>query len=254
MAKSNPCPATAPVVTAPAAGVVESRPDLDLRVVLFTVTRGRLLVALLPDSGGYRLPRSEPRPGGGLDGEARRIVRERTGFADQYLEQLYTLSVGTGADWTVVVSYLALILSAGETPPAGPCAWRDPEADLLLDATDAMVLGYALKRLRAKLGYTTIAFHLLPPTFTLSALQAAYEAILARSLDKRNFRRQVIAAGFLESTGKKHRDGSHRPALLYRFRAGHDPEAYLTPPWSQADADPEADARDAEPAPVEEHQ
>jgi 8-oxo-dGTP diphosphatase len=101
-----------------------------------------------------------------------------------------------------------------------------------LSEADRMVVDYAVVRLRAKLGYTTIAFHLLPETFTLTELQSAYETILDRPLDKRNFRRRMIASGMLEATDAKRRDGSHRPAALYRFRAEHDHAAYLTPPWA----------------------
>ncbi|MER3486816.1 MAG: NUDIX hydrolase, partial [Chloroflexota bacterium] len=92
-----------------------------------------------------------------------------------------------------------------------------------LSETDRKVIDYALMRLRAKIGYTNIAFHLLKDTFTLTELQKAYETILGRRLDKRNFRRRVIASGILEATPNKRRDGSHRPAALYRFRAEHDP-------------------------------
>jgi 8-oxo-dGTP diphosphatase len=96
-----------------------------------------------------------------------------------------------------------------------------------------MVLDYAVVRLRAKLGYTTIAFHLMPESFSLSELQAAYETAIGDHLDKRNFRRRIIASGMLEPTSEKRRDGSHRPAQLYRFRAGHDPATFLTPQWAE---------------------
>jgi 8-oxo-dGTP diphosphatase len=102
----------------------------------------------------------------------------------------------------------------------------------MLSSTDRMVVEYALVRLRAKLGYTNIAFHVLPERFTLSELQETYETILARRLDKRNFRRRMIASGILLSTGDQRREGSHRPATLYRFKPGDDRETYLTPPWA----------------------
>ena len=73
------------------------------------------------------------------------------------------------------------------------------------------------ERLRAKLEYTTIGFQLLPDEFTLSELQEVYEAILNRRLDKRNFRKKLLATGILEQTLETRKVGQHRPAALYRF-------------------------------------
>ena len=209
-------------------------PEVDLRVVLFTVAGGGLLAALPDGSAGTQLPRGLPTPHEPLDSAARRIVHEATGVREQYLEQLYTLSVREAPAWTIIVSYMGLVCSAPGPvqPPSG--IWHDV-ADLpsSLSAADRMVAGYALVRLRAKLGYTNIAFHLLPERFTFSELQETYETILARRLDKRNFRRRVIASGILLETDEKRREGSHRPATLYRFRPADDRETYLTPPWAE---------------------
>jgi hypothetical protein len=49
-------------------------------------------------------------------------------------------------------------------------------------------------------------------------------------MDKRNFRRRMIASGILIDTGEQRREGSHRPAALYRFREQGDQASYLTPP------------------------
>ena len=79
------------------------------------------------------------------------------------------------------------------------------------------VVRTALARLRAKLGYTNLVYALLPEAFTLSDLQAMYEAILGRGLDRRNFRRRMLALGLLRPLGRERR-GAHRPAALYAFR------------------------------------
>ncbi len=208
-------------------------PAVDIRAILFTVADGALLVALGEHDPGWGLPRGEPSPLDTLDVAARRIVREGTGLQEQYLEQLYTLSVRDAPDWTIIVGYMALVCSGQAPPPPLAGLWHDVTALPQLSHADQMVIDYALVRLRAKLGYTNIAFHLLPQTFTLSELQGAYETILSRRLDKRNFRRRVIASGILFPTSEKRRDGSHRPAVLYRFRADDDHETYLTPPWAE---------------------
>jgi 8-oxo-dGTP diphosphatase len=79
------------------------------------------------------------------------------------------------------------------------------------------ILDYTMQRLRGKLEYTSIGFQLLAPEFTLSDLQEVYEAILARPLDKRNFRKKVLTTGILEPTTHTRKTGQHRPAALYRF-------------------------------------
>ena len=80
------------------------------------------------------------------------------------------------------------------------------------------IVDYALQRLRWKLEYTALGFLLLPAEFTLSELQSVYETVLKEALDKRNFRRKILAADILEETGG-YREGDHRPAKLYRFTA-----------------------------------
>lgn len=219
-----------------AAEPATASPSVDIRVVLFTLSAGRLHVALQPGSNGAcpGLPRGLPSRHESLDTTASRIVRGATGLTEQYIEQLYTLSANPEMHdrWTIVVSYMAL-LSSGRGPlPSGATIWHDVMDLPTLSPTDAMVVDYAITRLRAKLGYTNIAFFLLPETFTLTELQNAYESILNRQLDKRNFRRRVTASGILELTEGKRRDGSHRPAALYRFREQDDRATYLTPSWS----------------------
>ena len=84
------------------------------------------------------------------------------------------------------------------------------------------VIAQAVERVRAKLDYTNIAYGLLPDEFTVRDLQATYEAILGRGLDRRNFRKRMISNGIIESTETRRREGAHRPALLYRF-VSHEP-------------------------------
>jgi 8-oxo-dGTP diphosphatase len=203
---------------------------VDVRVVLFTVIDGLLLVALEQSENTWRLPRGVPEPGVPLDSAARRILYDTSALQEQYLEQLYTFSIGEPPQWEVVVGYIALIWAAERPLPVSGVDWHDAAQLPLLADADKMVVDYAIFRLRAKIGYTNVAFYLLPPSFTLTELQGAYETILGRRLDKRNFRRRVTASSILEPTDVKRREGSHRPAALYRFRAEHDPATYLTPP------------------------
>ena len=206
---------------------------LDLRIALFTIAGSTLYVALQDRSDSLTLPQGLPELHETLDAAARRTVRAATQLHEQYLEQLYTFSLpGAAKPREIVVSYLALICSDATPDEVEGVAWTPVPLERTVSDSDSMVVDYALIRLRAKLGYTNIAFYLLPETFTLTELQSAYESILGHRLDKRNFRRRMIASGILTQTAKQRREGSHRPATLYRFQSEQDHATYLTPNWN----------------------
>ncbi len=194
-------------------------------VVIFTVAQGQLQVLLIrrsapPYEGWWSLPGGLLSPNESPQAAAVRKLEEETGVTDVYLEQLYTFHNLDGRGG-VAVTYFALVngeqvhLSPRqEWPPRWfpvaqlpPLAFRNQE-----------VVEYALGRLRAKLGYSNVAYSLLPPQFTMGQLQKVYEAILGRPLDKRNFRRRMLSLGLVMPTGKKARLGRHRPPQLYTFR------------------------------------
>ena len=76
----------------------------------------------------------------------------------------------------------------------------------------------AIARLRGKLKYRPVIFELMPPSFTLTALQETVEAISGRHLHKQNFRRLVESSNLVEPTGTMLAQPRGRPAALYHFR------------------------------------
>lgn len=169
------------------------------------------------------LPSAQPAMSESLDETAERIIHQIFDRPAAYVEQLYTFSTNQDGNREITVSYLALL-----SPDYCGCMTWLPVSKHSA-SVDAEVIEYALVRLRAKLEYTSIAFHLMPPTFTLADLQTAYETMLNASLDKRNFRRRMTTGGMLVDTGDKRREGPHRPASLYRFSGRADRSSYLTP-------------------------
>jgi len=79
----------------------------------------------------------------------------------------------------------------------------------------SLMIVCGLERLRNKIGYTDIAFNLMPRYFTLTELQQVYETILGKELLKANFRRKID--GMVIETDKVKKDTAHRPAKLYMF-------------------------------------
>lgn len=207
-------------------------PLVDIRVVLFSLGGGTLRVALTAHDDAMSLPLGLPRSDEALDTSATRVVTEQVGVEKRYLEQLYSVAQGPPERWSVSITYLGLATIDGAETLYNGAAWFDVDRLPPLSTLDSRIIEYAQVRLRAKLGYTTIAFHFLPRDFSLTELQSVYETVLGRSIDKRNFRRRMQSADLLEPTGLTRREGSHRPARLYRFRLTHDAEMYLTPSWA----------------------
>ena len=80
------------------------------------------------------------------------------------------------------------------------------------------ILATGLGRLRGKMKYRPVAFELMPPKFTLSALQRTVEAISGVALHKQNFRRVIERTELVEGLGVLDSDTGGRPAELFRFR------------------------------------
>jgi len=74
-----------------------------------------------------------------------------------------------------------------------------------------------LQRLKSKILYHPVGFELLDETFTMTELQALYECILDISIDRRNFRRKILDAGFILLTGSKREGLKNRHPDLYKF-------------------------------------
>jgi 8-oxo-dGTP diphosphatase len=201
--------------------------QLTVDVVIFTV-RDEILQVLLVRRGVEPFAGSWAIPGGfviedeALEDAARRELREETGARDVYLEQLYTFG-DPGRDprgRVVTVAYYALVspdrLAIRAGSDAADARWFDVAAVADLAFDHASILRYALERLRSKVEYSTVAFELLPEKFTLSDVQAVFETILGRELDKRNFRRKLKLLDVLTEL-EEWEHGANRPARLYSF-------------------------------------
>lgn len=79
------------------------------------------------------------------------------------------------------------------------------------------ILYMALQRLKNKLEYTDIVFHLLPEYFTWAELQQVYEVILNKELSPANFRRKVKHMIIETNETTKGTGKGHAPAKLIKF-------------------------------------
>lgn len=205
------------------------RPAVTVDVLIFTILDGGLKVALIkrgvpPYKGKWAIPGGFVHMDESLEEAAQREIEEEAGVANVYLEQLYTFGdPRRDPRWRVItVSYFALVpgdrVHLTAATDATEARWFDPVDAPPLAFDHRQILQTGVERLRSKLGYSSIAYGLLPPHFRLSELQKVYEVILVQELDKRNFRKKIMALDLLEATGKMDTSGAHRPAQLYRFK------------------------------------
>ncbi|EAU63260.1 nudix hydrolase [Stigmatella aurantiaca DW4/3-1] len=158
-----------------------------------------------------------------LEDAARRELEEEAGIRPSHLEQLYTFgTVGRDPRGRVItVAYFVLVKLSDYRPRAASdareAAWFSVWDTPKLAFDHAEILSTALQRLKGKVRYQPIGFELLPPKFTLTQLQRLYEVVLERTLDKRNFRKKILAMDLLEELDEVEQDVSHRAARLYRF-------------------------------------
>lgn len=205
-------------------------PGVTVDLSIFTVNEARLKAMLVrraevPFQGYWSLPGGFLKTSESLDAAAQRVLCEKSGVSDVYMEQLYTFGEPKRdpRSRVITVAYIALIPWQSLPQPASEkvtdLTWASVDTLPKLAFDHREILSYAVKRLRAKVSYSNIVYGLMPKQFRLSELQSMYETIIDDKLDKRNFRKQMLATGLLKETGKKELAGAHRPAMLYQFKS-----------------------------------
>lgn len=207
-------------------------------LVVFALVEGELSVLMgrrprAPYEGFWALPGEFRRPGLSVDEVAREVLARTTGVERAWVEQLATFDrsqrMGEGGEAStpgrdprgeiLSVAYIAVVgADRVREEYGGGLTWqavRRLPGEVAFDHRE--ILGYAVRRLQSKLGYSSLGFELLAEEFTLPELQHVYEAVLGIALNRGNFRRKVLEAGVVEDTGRT-RPARGKPARLYRFR------------------------------------
>ena len=205
------------------------QPSVTVDLVIFTIAEDDLKVLLIrrgqePFKGRWALPGGFVDIEESLERAAARELQEEVGVTNVYLEQLYTFGdpKRDPRGRVISVSYFALVDAEHQrivaASDAAEAQWHSVFDTPKLAFDHAKILDYAVWRLRNKIEWTTVGYELLPKKFTLSELQRVYEIILQRPVDKRNFRKKIMAQGQVVELNETRTDVAHRPARLYCFR------------------------------------
>lgn len=184
-----------------------------------------------PYEGQFSLVGDLVQPNENLDEAAQRILLERAGFNDVFLEQVKTFgSIDRHPKARVIsVAYSALVkLSEFKIASENPHhpSWQPfnhlTEGNMAFDHFE--ILQASIQYLRKHI-LTLPVEYMLPNKFTLSQLQSLYEAILNEPLDKRNFRKKILKLDIIKETKEYQKNVAHRPAKLYQLKRNRKKDA-----------------------------
>ena len=142
-----------------------------------------------------------------------------------YLEQLYTFSAlkRDPRGRVVAVGYTGIVpwdaLSISERKNTDEVWWIEVGKLPTMAYDHKDIISTSLERLQSRIAYTNLISQFMPKEFTLTELEKAYEVILGKDIDKRNFRKKILALGLLRELPKERRGQKHRPAKLYSFKS-----------------------------------
>jgi 8-oxo-dGTP diphosphatase len=179
--------------------------------------------------GGFMRPEDES-----AEACAYRELREETDVDDIYIEEMQTFShIGRDPrERVITIAFFALVVQNKYNVKGGDDAsnakWFPVKElpELAFDHKEIVTL--ALERLRQRIHFEPIGFHLLDKEFTMPQLHNIYKAILdppeddTRLRDRRNFQKKMLKLGYISETGKKVTGNPHRSPKLYTF----DEDAY----------------------------
>ncbi|MBC7826110.1 MAG: NUDIX hydrolase [Chitinophagaceae bacterium] len=156
------------------------------------------------------------------DAASYRVLKEKTGLDDVFLEQVHTFGEVDRhpAGRVITIAYYSLIdikhhklkLSHNELH------WHPVNEIHTMAFDHRKILSTCLEQLQSKVSEHPIVFNLLPEKFSLRELQTLYEAILGTKLDRRNFRKKFLMMNWLTDVNELEQNVTHRPGRLYRFK------------------------------------
>jgi 8-oxo-dGTP diphosphatase len=203
-----------------------NRIALSVDCVIFGFDENKLKVLLIRSDlkkfqGQWSLLGDLVQPDEDLDAAAYRILKQRTGLNDVYLEQVQTFgTIGRHpAGRVVTIAYCSLINVQHYKLKIldNELHWHDVKNVNEMAFDHQQIFEMCYKRLQKRIQEHPLGFSLLPKKFSLRDLQNLYEAILDTKMDRRNFRKKFFAMDFLIDLEEMEQDVPHRPGKLYRF-------------------------------------
>lgn len=163
------------------------------------------------------------RPDEDVDQTVLRVVTNRTGLDDVYMEQVQTFGKARRhpEGRVITIAYCSLINIKHNKLKIldNELHWHDVDtltrANMAFDHKEILDSCYAW--LQRRMQEHPLGLNLLEKQFSLRDLQHLYESILEEKMDRRNFRKKFFSMGLLIDTGLIESNVHHRPGKLYSF-------------------------------------
>lgn len=159
-----------------------------------------------------------------VDG-AKREIFEKSGIKDIEISEFKTFGEVNRSPVMrmIAIAFIGVIDSTRvqilrETQKTSNADWFPIDRVPPLGYDHDHILVEALKQLQKKILTTNILKSLYPKEFTMPELQKAYEAILNKTFDRRNFRKKFLSLNLIEDTNRTDKFEGKKPAKLYRFK------------------------------------
>ena len=159
-----------------------------------------------------------------LDG-AKREIYEKTGIEniDIFLANVFGKVDRSPVMRMLAVSFIGVIDSEKidilkETLNTSNADWFPIDAIPALAYDHVEILKDGLENLKGKIVSTDILKSLFPNGFTIPEIQKAYETILNKKFDRRNFRKKLLNIDLIQDTNKTRVFEGNKPAKLYMFK------------------------------------
>ena len=221
-------------------------PSLSVDCVIIGFHDNQLKVLLLKHRhrNMWALPGGFIGKGEPTDVAAKRVLTDRTGLNDIFLQQFYVFGEPDRSDkefhisdfkkdgievdenhWIlqrfVTIGYYALVEYSKVNPSpdiiSEECVWWDIYKLPILILDHKKIVDKALTSLRLQLNFQPIGYNLLPEKFTMPELQKLYETILDKKLDRRNFQRKILGFDILLRHNETKKGVAHKAPYLYSF-------------------------------------
>lgn len=156
-----------------------------------------------------------------LDEAADRVLKQRTGMNDVFLEQVKAFGAPNRhpGGRVITIAYCSLLNIRNHELKIhdNELHWHNVKTLDNMGFDHQQVIDECYKWLQKRIQEHPLAFNLLPEKFSLRELQTLYEAILGVELDRRNFRKKFFSMDFLVDVNQYEENVPHRPGKLYKF-------------------------------------